>query len=207
MVWVRKEDCRTGDRITITPKDAANWQFEGEPPVECLAGIRLPYEAFYLALMSEAGRMIPKNLQLSDSRICLAGRVMGENQCWQVINTVRFHLSARETDLAHLLTAHAWSPGTVSRVTFYNTRTRKLDRATSVPQVVVADGDQAFMRVLAAEVFRSADIIGVIQRALDRDRLEAVGNKMVELRSQWYSPEPARNPAPTGIAVSVIRRA
>lgn len=208
MVWVRKERSETADRMTITPNDANDWQFEREAPVQALVGNPVPYEEFYGGLIPGAEPSLAANLRLSDSRICLAGRAGGESALRRMLSGVRFQTCGRTTDLSQLLTIQAWSPGLISRVTFFNARTSKLDRATGIPQLVVADGDQAFLKVIEAETFRFADVMGVIHRTMERNKLEAVGNKMVDLR-QWYSPDaqmPAGNPPPNGIAVSVIRR-
>ena len=208
MVWVRKERSKTADRITITPKDANDWQFEHEAPVEALHGNPVAYGEFYAGVIPGAEPPLTANLRVSDSRICLAGRVGGESASRRSLAGVRFQTCDQTIDLSQLLTIQAWSPGLISRVTFFNARTHKLDRGTGIPQLVVADGDQAFLKVIEAEAFRGGDVVGVIHRTMERNRLEAVGNKMVELR-QWYSPDaqiPAADPSPNGIAVSVIRR-
>jgi hypothetical protein len=208
MVWVRKEHSKTADRMTLTPKDANDWRVESEGPVQAVTGGPLPFAALYTALVADSGAPLMENLQLSDSRICLAGRTAGEKQSGQILQTIRFQLDAQQADLAHMLTIHAWSPATVSRVTFYNSRTRELDRLTGRPKLVVVDGDQAFLRVVDAEEFRDADVLAVMHRVIERDRLEAVGNKMINLR-QWYSPDTELGtiaPTPNGISISVLRR-
>jgi hypothetical protein len=208
MIWVRKEHSKTADRVTVTQRDANDWQIEGEAPVEALTGVPLPLAAFYPPLIPGSSAPLKENLHLSDSRVCLAGRSAGEKQSREILERIRFQLDGRPADLAQLLTVRAWSPGTISRVTFYNSRTRELDRLTGRANLVVADGDQAFLRVVDAEAFRDADVLAVMDRAIDRDRLEAVGNKMMDLR-QWYSPwaEAAPgHPIPGGISISVLTR-
>src|SRR5262249_49858698 len=90
MVWVRKDRSETADRITITPKDAIDWRFEGEAPIVALSGKPVPYETFYAALIPNAPKPLAANLQVSDSRICLAGRVAGESESRRTLAATRF---------------------------------------------------------------------------------------------------------------------
>jgi hypothetical protein len=111
--------------------------------------------------------------------------------------------------LPELLTIHGWSNRNVSRVTFFNSLTERLDRVQAAPALVIADGDGSFLKVLARPEFRQSDVIGVIHRTMERDKLEAVGNKMLHF-AQWYAQDAAflhQIPAlPRGITLSVIRR-
>lgn len=50
-------------------------------------------------------------------------------------------------------------------------------------KLVVADGDQAFLKSL--DHFRDSNVIGVIHRCIERERLEVVGQKLESL-GQWY---------------------
>jgi hypothetical protein len=92
---------------------------------------------------------------------------------------------------------------------FFNTRTGQFDRQSGLPNLVVVDGDAAFLKVINADEFRNSDVVGVIHRAVERDRLEAVGNMVAEL-AQWYVPEPERVETipgvPRGISLSTLRR-
>ena len=113
-------------------------------------------------------------------------------------------------DLASLLTIQAWSPErTVSRVTFFNARTERYDRYVAAPSLIVADGDVSFLKVLARPELQATDVIGVIHRTIDRDALEAVGNRMFGLR-QWYGDDPEFMQTfprfPPGISVCVLHR-
>ena len=94
-----------------------------------------------------------------------------------------------------------------SRVTFFNSRARQLDRNTGSTSLVVADGDSAFLRAIDAREFQQSDVVGVIHRTVERDRLESIGTKLADL-SQWYVPDgnvldPV--PQPRGITVSVLQ--
>jgi hypothetical protein len=126
-----------------------------------------------------------------------------------VNSVVRFACGESEADLSELLTVHSWSPGTVSRVTFFNSRTQHLDRSVGFTSLVVADGDTAFLRALDAPEFARSDIIGVIHRTIERDRLEAIGTKLADL-AQWYVADAEAfnrvSTPPAGITISVLQR-
>ena len=76
--------------------------------------------------------------------------------------------------------------------------------------MVVADGDTAFLRAIEAPEFRDSDVVGVIHRTVERDRLESIGTKLAELSQQWYAPDAETlehiSPTPTGITVSALKR-
>jgi hypothetical protein len=125
------------------------------------------------------------------------------------MSDIRFRDDGREANLSQLLTVQSWMPGTISRVMFYNARTEEFDRHAGKPQVVIADGDISFLKVVDGSDFEHSDVVGVIHRTMERDRLEAVGTKFENLR-QWYDPDdsifdglPER---PRGIGISVLRR-
>src|SRR6202043_2958558 len=102
------------------------------------------------------------------------------------MGSIRFACGGREHGLADLLTIDDWSDSNpVSRISFYNSRTGRLDRFGCSPSLVVADGDSGFLRVLDEQRFQNSDVIGVVERTLEHDRLESVGNKMTALR-RWY---------------------
>jgi hypothetical protein len=75
--------------------------------------------------------------------------------------------------------------------------------------VVIADGDTAFLRVLDVPDFRTCDILGVIQKTIDRGSLEAVGVKLADL-AQWYAADDERTEnlgaVPRGVTISSLRR-
>jgi hypothetical protein len=215
-VWARREQKGTTNdwtqsgppRISIHPSSANQWRLEREAPSEAILGERLPYGTFYEELVDGAPAVLVSNLTRSDSAVCLAGRAAGESMSRSAFSSIRFECGSEVTDLSSLLTVHRWSPGTVSRLAFFNSRTRQLDRNTGFISLVVADGDSAFLRAIDTAEFRQSDIIGVIDRAVDRDRLESIGTKLGDL-SQWYAPDVAmldRISPPPGITVSVLQR-
>jgi hypothetical protein len=193
IIWVEREipsgagasNQNGPPRIAILPGSAKAWSFDGEPPVEVVEGDEAPYGPFYDALVEGTFAVIGTNLRRSDSGICLAGRTTGETVSRSITAAIRFEIGDRAADLSQLLTIHSWSPATISRITFLNTRTDHLDRRADAPRVVVADGDSAFLKVIDAPEFRYSDVVGVIHRAVERDRLEAIGDKLAAL-GQWY---------------------
>jgi hypothetical protein len=216
-VWVRQEQRGGADRsgqsgpprIAIHAGNAAEWRLEKEAPAETVHGAGLPHRRFYEELIDGAAAPLETNLARSDSATCLAGRVAGESLSRAAFSAIRLECCNHTADLAELLTVHRWSPDTVSRVTFFNSRTRQLDRDTGSTSLVVADGDSAFLRAVDAPEFKQSDVIGVIHRAVERDRLESIGTKLAGL-SQWYVADAEMldriSPPPPGITVSVMQR-
>jgi hypothetical protein len=217
LVWVRRVSGGAGDpfaqngppRIVILASNANQWRFEREAPTVALQGIGLSYGPHYAGLIDGAAEPLPSNLAQSDSAICLAGRVAGESVSRNAFAAIRFDCDGQVADLTQLLTVHRWSPDTVSRITFFNSRTGQLDRDTGSTELLIADGDSAFLKALDADAFRRSDVLGIIDRAVDRDRLESVSTKLAGL-SQWFAPEgqiPDGLPStPAGITVLTLTR-
>jgi hypothetical protein len=211
-VWVRREQTSSGKnslRTIILPSHANAWRFDGEAPIQNVLGIELPYGSFYGQLMQDGFPPIQANLATSDSGICLAGRVAGESVSKNILDSILFQSHDQAVPLPNLLTIQRWSPGTISRVTFFNTRTGQIDRSTGCTRIVIADGDGAFLKVIEAADFRHSNVIGVVHRVLERDRLEALGIKIAEL-AQWYAPDSELlkelPPSPGGITISMLKR-
>jgi hypothetical protein len=194
-------------RRTITRSGAMSWRVSGEAPVALLNGQQLLHSQIYSQLVRNGAEIKPSNLSQSHSQICLAGRGVGEARTRDCITNIHFESEGCEADLSQLLTVQGWMPGAVSRVMFYNARTREFDRQQVKPQVVIADGDTSFLTVIDGKEFEHSDVIGVIHRTMERDKLEAIGTKLENLR-QWYDhwvldglPQ-----APRGIGFSVLKR-
>lgn len=217
-VWARQEQRGTAEtstqsgppRVSIHVANANEWQLEREAPAETAQGAGLPHGRFYEELIEGAAPPMDANLRRSDSAICLAGRLAGESVSMGAFSAIRFEIQDEVADLAGLLTVHRWSPDTVSRVTFFNSRTRQLDRNAGFTSLVVADGDSAFLRAIDAPEFKESDVVGIIHRAVERDRLELIGTKLADL-SQWYVSDGEMLdrvplPLPSGITVSVLQR-
>jgi hypothetical protein len=165
-----------------SPKYAINWYIDGKPSVQQdIPQGQLPV-APYRGL-SENADILPENLCMTWSGLCFAGRVKGEAATHEACASIRFRNGADEYGLTELLTVHGWSQrNSVSRLTFFNPRTDQLDRRGSTPALIVADGDACFLKILGRSEFQRSNVIGVIHRTLDRDPLEAVGNRMLNLR-------------------------
>lgn len=209
MVWVKAIPSKTSLRISISLQTAFEWRFDGEPPVQIISGDKTLYEQHYAELIQQAGAIKSSNFLRSDSGICLASRVAGGNTSRTALAAIRYKANGYVADLSQLLTVHDWSPGMVPRVSFFNCRTGELNRSTGHPRLVVADGDASFLKVVEREEFHQSDIIGIMHRIVERDRLEAVGAKLDNLR-QWYEqdaqllcslPQP-----PRGIGISICKR-
>lgn len=204
--------CLGFERGNITewpsPTRLVDWHIDGEPPVE-LPQIEGELPAGRYQALIEGAPITGENLRRTYSGLCLAGRSGGENASLDVCQTVRFRSGSAEFGLASALTIHGWSECQVSRAAFFNVRTERLDRSVGQVRFVVADGDASFLNVIDRAEFRNGDVVGVIHRIMERDRLEAVGNKLSALR-QWYVPDeemlcglPA---VPRGTSVSILRR-
>jgi hypothetical protein len=207
-IWVKKQSTQTRpsyQRITLSRSSSLNWQFDGEAPVAILRGEQIPNAELYFHLVQNGGAIQPSNLAASDSGVCLAGSVSGGANTRNRLADIRLRHDGSEAGLCELLTVQEWMPGTVSRIMFFNSRTEEFDRTTRQPQLVIADGDACFLRLLDLPEFEQSDVIGVIHRTMERERLEAVGNRLASLR-QWYDPDDAP-PTPRGIAISAFRRA
>ena len=211
-IWVERATSTNQNGLKATaifPWNAVGWQIEGEAPVLPLQGDNRPYIPFYEMLVEGGAATVASNFSRSDSAISLAGRVAGEAASRKTLAAIRFRRGSQSIDLARLITVHGWSDGTVSRVTFFNTRTSQFDRCPGPPGLVVADGDLALHRVLNTKEFECSHVVGVIHRAIERDRLESLGNKIADL-AQWYTPDTewleGLLPAPVGITASVLKR-
>lgn len=214
-VWVRQDLGKVANRrpplrMVILPDRATSWTFDGQPSAQVVEGEELRHRAIYDGLIDGVEHTLADNLRRSDSGVCLAGRMMGGAASQTTAASLRLKSADLVVGLDQLLTVHAWSPETVSRASFFNSRTGQLDRPGNPPKVVAADGDQSFLKALDKDRFKHSDVIGVIHRAVERDRLEAMSDKLAQL-AQWFTTDatlPEVLPAPPcGISfVSLIRR-
>jgi hypothetical protein len=206
-VWVRHTSME-GDRRLITPATAMNWRFHDEPPLQ-LHGGRVPYRELYDGLLPDAGAICAGNLSRSDSAICLMTRLRGEAATRAAAAGIRLSVGGLEAGLDELLTVRHWATERISRVVLFNTRKGEFDRHTRSPQLVVADGDEAFLRALDEQQMKQADVIGVVPRTLERDRLEALGHRLAHLE-QWYRRDDPLSAGigelPVGVAAAQLAR-
>lgn len=206
-VWIKKQETKTRpsyQRFSVGRTGSLEWQFDGEAPVVLHRGRQVPNADIYFHLVQNGGAIRPSNLSASDSGVCLAGSVSGGTNTKARFADIRLRHDGTEAGLCELLTVQEWMPGTVSRIMFFNSRTEEFDRATRQPQLVIADGDACFLRLLDMREFEQSDVIGVIHRTMERERLEAIGNRLASLR-QWYDPEDMAA-TPRGIAITTLRR-
>jgi hypothetical protein len=206
--WARNIQ-RPGNRVRINRSSALDWRFHGEAPVVTANGHQLPNAQFYQTLIREGGAIKSSNLNQSDSGICLAGRSIGEMGTRRCLAEVRFRQDGCETDLSKLLTVQHWMPGTISRVMFFNARTDEFDRGSGRPHLVIADGEGSFLKVVSRQEFEQCDVVGVIHRTMEREKLEEIGIKLANLR-QWYDTDSDAikrlPPTPVGITISTLKR-
>jgi hypothetical protein len=200
---------RNRQRVNIHPSTAANWYVDGEAPAAIQEGNQAPYAPIYSQLVKTDGAILPANLIRSHSDVCLAGRAAGGAQTERWIANIRFRENELEAELSKLLLIQDWMPGTISRVRFFNARTRTFDREAGNPQVVVADGDASLLQILASRDFDECEVIGVVHRTMDREKLEGVGNRLSSLR-QWYRQDYSLlgelGDIPRGVTISVLQR-
>jgi hypothetical protein len=194
-------------RVTISQSSARFWQFFGEPPVEILDGQSIPYGDLYAAMLGAAGKIWTENLQYSDSDICLAGRSTGDAGTRRAMSELKFRIgTSTDSSLVELLTIHEWQGETVSRVVFFNARTGQLDRKCRPSRLVVADGEYSFLEAL--KQFPEGNIIGVVNRSADREKLEMIGLRMADI-AQWFEGDDdlvsQLPPVPCGIALSILK--
>ena len=167
---------------SLKKKCILNWHIHDEPPtyIDTTEGEDLS-ERVYTQIIKD-GNIFQDNLKRSFSGLCLAGRSAGEAKIKELCETIKIG----DSRLSELLTIQNWSSSNpISRITFFNSRTEKPDRRVNNTSLVVADGDDCFLKILRRSEFQSSDIVGVIHRTTSREKLEEVGNKLSELK-QWY---------------------
>ncbi len=189
---------------------ATQWHIDGDTPPKLFGNDQKGVPIGTYDQIIPDARIIQENLGRSFSGLCLAGRVAGETASREAYGSIRFQFEEGEYGLSDLLTVHEWLPSnTVSRLTYFNARTGELDRRSSAPALVVADGDASFLKILNQPEFQRSDVTGVIHRTVEHDRLENVGNRMLSLR-QWYAEDSEMvsrlSNVPRGISVLVLRR-
>jgi hypothetical protein len=198
-----------GGNHWLNPRYATDWWIEGEPPPQLIDNTGALPERVYADIVGSA-LIVPENLRRSFSGLCLAGRALGKAATRDSYASVRLRVGDTEYGLPELLTVYRWHQyGSISRISFFNARTQQIDRSGYAPALVVADGDASFLRVLDRLEFQRSDVIGIIHRSIERDNLEAVGNRILNLQ-QWYVEDgelmTQLSAMPKGISVAVLRR-
>jgi hypothetical protein len=190
----------------INPEYICNLYVDGQPPAVSSSGEASLSGDVYQDLIDEA-QICTANLKKSYSGLVLAGRAKGESDTRAAYEAVHFSSDTASHTLAGLLAIHGWAAPKVSRTAFYNTRTEQLDRDVALPRLVVSDGDSSFLK--SVDRFIGSDVIGVIDRSLDRDRLELIGQKIGSLKS-WYQTDTEFQgllPIPVpGISITILKK-
>lgn len=191
-----------------TPRGALRWHIDGHPPTQIRDNSGAIPDKIYAHSVSGA-EIQPDNLMRSYSGLCLAGRTAGESQSREICSLLKLRLGDSTAGLDDLLTIFDWTACDVSRVTYYNPRTDKLDRESDSTSLVVADGGDCFLKICGSERFQQSDIIGVAHRNAEREKLEALGDKITNLK-QWLMPDedalmglPA---VPMGVSLTILKR-
>jgi hypothetical protein len=196
-------------RSPIIERRAFDWHIEGEPPVQVLEASPMVMSSVIPFLAKESNAILTENLARTDSAICYAGRGGGERQTRETLSAVQLKHDDDSASLASLLTIDGWHAGRVSRISYYNSRTGVLDREAAPTKVVCIDGPSALQKVVADLRFSAADIVAVVPRTADSNKLEAASQYLASL-SQWYTPETSASlsmeSAPLGVALIVLKK-
>lgn len=129
----------------------------------------------------------PGNLTASYSSLCLAGGAAGQTAMQGELAAFLFGSNSRKS-LAALLPINGWDNGAteLSRLVYFNTRGRgAFGQPINNPNLVIADGMDAFASVLSEKKLKGADVIALVSRVHERDKMEEFG-ALVEGQSQWY---------------------
>lgn len=168
----------------------------------------LPYLQIYKQLVPEGISIIERTLEQSHSAVCMVGKRKGLSVTKALLFDTYFEEGGKTASLYELLSLVDGALDVVSRVTFYNARTGKIDRQGLPPEIVVIDGIDAFLKITeemqssSNNIFSGCNIVAVIDRTEKREKLDSLQTKVSELR-QWYEPDFQEFSAPPkGIAVA-----
>ncbi len=156
--------------------------------------VALPYLAIYDKLILGGSPINEGNLKQSNSSVCLAAKRKGAKITKEILSNIRFEVNGIVANLIKLLSLVDGSLDVISRVSMYNTRTARMDRLGEPPEIVIADGIDAFLKVTeemqrnANNEFSDCNIIAIIDRTEKREKLDSLQIKISELR-QWYEPD------------------
>jgi len=200
------EKNKPGIKTEFETEYAKNLYFDGRPPAVSSSGETGLQQSAYEGLIEEA-EIHPDNLRKSYSGLVLAGRAKGGRDTRVAYESVFFCNESESYNLAELLTIHEWAHSEVSRTAFYNVRTEDIDHAANQQKLVVADGDASFLKSI--DTFKKSDVIGVIDRSVERERLEMVGQKFTALKN-WYQTDSSYqgtlpDPVP-GISITILKK-
>jgi len=174
----------------LTTIEAAEWthtyyEDEGVPLLLGRSAGTMPVEAI-TGLFPDAN-FCSNNLTVSYSSLCLAGGAAGQTAMQGEL--AAFQFGARDhKSLAAILPINGWDDGSteLSRLVYFNTRGRgTFAQAINNPNLVIADGMDALTSVLSEKKLKGADVIAVVTRIHERDKMEEFG-ALLEGQAQWY---------------------
>ena len=186
--WLGSASGSDSQKFVVLEANAADWIFDGEPPLEAYRGALLPFASLYAALMPSQRRPTDANLRSSDSAVVLAGRAAGRAATEDLMREIVLSDGHCIATLSELLAVHGWQPDNVSRVRYFNPRQRgesRFDRVGGPPLLIVADGAAAYYAARAELECEQASILTVIARTSDPATLEDLAENIAGL-SQWY---------------------
>jgi len=208
--WGEAISCKSDrEERQLLSQNAAGWKIDGEPWVQPDGGNARLIDDLYSAFIKDA-HPFPDNLTRSFAGLCLAGRAGGKAATREIFDSMRLRINEQECSLSKILTVRGWAdPETISRICFFNTRTEQFDRYGYTPSLAIADGDASFLALISNRQFQRSDVIGVIHRTIERNRLDAVGHCLASLK-QWYDDDlevlQQLPPLPRGVTASVLRK-
>ena len=127
------------------------------------------------------------NLSTSYSSLCFAGGASGQTASQNEMRSFIFK-GKKSKSLANLLPIYGWDDGAteLSRLIYYNSRGKgTFAHAANSPNLVIADGIDAFAAVVSEKKLKGADVIAFVSRVHERDKMEEFG-ALLEGQSQWY---------------------
>lgn len=174
----------------LTTIEAAEWthnyyEDEGVPLLLARSSGSMPVETIRSLFPEDS--IYADNLAVSYSSLCLAGGAAGQTAMQGELAAFQFGADDRKS-LASLLPINGWDDGAteLSRLVYFNTRGRgAFAQPINNPNLVIADGMDAFASVLSEKKLKSADVIVLVSRIHERDKMEEFG-ALVEGQSQWY---------------------
>ena len=175
--------------VKIFAASARNYYIEGSFPfiVPTSGGSLSGY--LFDAVCPQA-KILRPNLASPYGGVCFAGRTAGPEQTRSALDECTFSVGSLSQSLAEMLTIQAWAQsGVLSRMTYFNPRTKRLDRPSPAPGIVIADGAVTLKLVLSQSEFKDSDVIAVLPRDADQDRFEEARDAVGNLR-QWYDTRP-----------------
>ena len=174
-----------GTIITCSLQGLDSWYEVGAPITSISAdGKGLQNVGIYQGLIGSGVPIRPENLARTESSICLATHTRGEAHTQALLEGVGVTVGSERGTVAELTSAHSWCDAHVSRLVVWNTRINEIDRNPIGPRLLIAHGMETLLRVVDDSRFSCADVICVLETAVDRDAIERL-NTWLRDRRQW----------------------